>query len=185
MIPASAVQAGKYGNDPVFIGRAPHKGSMQVGMVTMSKEGLVITYDGKPLLFREYEVLCGPSGKYRWMPVHGRFDPKDIKGSYPRPQSPPYAKACGCSHDQHPRALYSQNASSQASAPSMYPRNIPSRQGSVSSRHSAHSQLSAVSSTMVNGHTYPKHSQMRQQPYVQPKQPAGPLYSWENVRYGH
>ncbi|KAJ1869933.1 hypothetical protein LPJ55_005028 [Coemansia sp. RSA 990] len=105
--------------------------------------------------------------------------------SYPRPQSPPYAKVCGCSHDQHPRALYSQNASSQASAPSMYPRNIPSRQGSVSSRHSAHSQLSAVSSTMVNGHTYPKHSQMRQQPYVQPKQPAGPLYSWENVRYGH
>ncbi|KAJ1862022.1 hypothetical protein LPJ78_004986 [Coemansia sp. RSA 989] len=83
MIPASAVQAGKYGNDPVFIGRAPHKGSMQVGMVTMSKEGLVITYDGKPLLFREYEVLCGPSGKYKWMPVHGRFDPKDIKGCRP------------------------------------------------------------------------------------------------------
>ncbi|KAJ2844498.1 hypothetical protein IWW36_005164 [Coemansia brasiliensis] len=115
--------------------------------------------------------------------------------SYPRPQSPPYAsQACGCNHDQYPRASqpYSQNAhataaSSQASAPSLYPRNVPSRQGSVSSRHSAHSHLSGASSTMVNGYTYPKHSQMRQQPYVQqPKQQpqSGPLYTWENVRYG-
>ncbi|KAJ2847051.1 hypothetical protein IWW36_004049 [Coemansia brasiliensis] len=96
MIPASAVKAGKYGNDPVFIGRAPHKGSMQVGMVTMSKEGLVVTYDGKPLLFREYEVLCGPSSKYKWAPVHGRFDPKDIKGCRP----------FICGHEKSGESLY-------------------------------------------------------------------------------
>ncbi|KAJ1859054.1 hypothetical protein IW147_002758 [Coemansia sp. RSA 720] len=83
-IPSDVVRAGTYGDDPVFVGRSSHKDIVHVGMVTMSKEGLVVC-DGKPVLFREYEVLCGPPSKIRWMAAKGRFDPKDIKDARPVP----------------------------------------------------------------------------------------------------
>ncbi|PIA15209.1 hypothetical protein COEREDRAFT_88063 [Coemansia reversa NRRL 1564] len=62
----------------------------------MAKEGLVIVYDGKPILFREYEVLCGPVGKYKWITTHGRLDPKDIKDGRP----------LSCGHEKSGEALY-------------------------------------------------------------------------------
>ncbi|KAJ2326919.1 hypothetical protein IWW51_002029 [Coemansia sp. RSA 2702] len=89
-IPGDAVLAGKYGDQPVFIGRTSHKGNVEVGMVTMEKGGLVVVYDGKPALFREYEVLCGPQDKYRWIDASGRLDFKDIRGGRP----------LACGHDQ-------------------------------------------------------------------------------------
>ncbi|KAJ2345592.1 hypothetical protein IWW50_005653 [Coemansia erecta] len=100
-IPGTAVRAGTYGDDPVFVGRASHKDSMQVGMITMSKEGLVVSYDGKPVLFREYEVLCGPPSKVKWIPVRGRFDPKDIKGARP----------LACGHEKSGDVLYAATTS--------------------------------------------------------------------------
>ncbi|KAJ2436557.1 hypothetical protein IWW41_000012 [Coemansia sp. RSA 2522] len=83
-IPSDVVHAGKYENDPVFVGRVSHKDIVHVGMVTMSKEGLVVC-DGKPVLYREYEVLCGPPSKIKWIQAKGRFDPKDIKDARPVP----------------------------------------------------------------------------------------------------
>ncbi|KAJ2776260.1 hypothetical protein H4R18_005761 [Coemansia javaensis] len=95
-IPGTAVRAGSYLGDPVFIGRAKHKDSLVVGMATMAKEGLAAAYDGKPLLFREYEVLCGPADAYRWVEVDGRFHIKDLKGARP----------LQCGTDKHGEPLY-------------------------------------------------------------------------------
>ncbi|KAJ2371132.1 hypothetical protein IW150_004735, partial [Coemansia sp. RSA 2607] len=79
-LPADAIRGGTYKNEPFYIGRAPYKDSVQVGMVTKSKDGLVITYDGKTLRFHKYEVLCGPPSSVEWEPMHGKFDPKLIRG---------------------------------------------------------------------------------------------------------
>ncbi|KAJ2701274.1 hypothetical protein FB645_004708 [Coemansia sp. IMI 203386] len=84
-IPADAIRAGTCKGEAFFIGRARYKDSVQVGMVTKSKGGLVVAYDGKPVLFREFEVLCGASSAVKWEPMQGRVDPKAIRGAKPLP----------------------------------------------------------------------------------------------------
>ncbi|KAJ1804086.1 hypothetical protein LPJ56_005670 [Coemansia sp. RSA 2599] len=82
-IPADAIRAGTYKGEAFFIGRAKYKDSEQVGMVTKSKGGLVVAYDGKAVLFREFEVLCGASSAVKWVPTQGRVNPKTIRGARP------------------------------------------------------------------------------------------------------
>ncbi|KAJ2759083.1 hypothetical protein IWQ56_005834 [Coemansia nantahalensis] len=83
-LPAAAIRAGTYTGDPVYVGRVVHKDRLLIGMVTACKEGLVAVHDGKPALFREYEVLCaGDGASYKWVDFSGRFKPGDIHGARP------------------------------------------------------------------------------------------------------
>ncbi|KAI8321591.1 hypothetical protein GQ54DRAFT_317550 [Martensiomyces pterosporus] len=52
-------------------------------MVVKSKGGLVVAYDGKAVLFREYEVLCGSTAMVKWVAVHGKLEAENIKGAKP------------------------------------------------------------------------------------------------------
>ncbi|KAJ2189446.1 hypothetical protein IW139_005240 [Coemansia sp. RSA 353] len=101
--------------------------------------------------------------------------PQSTMSSYQRPQSP----AMSTYSQDHTRAPY-HNAYSTMSSHTTNARNVPSRQGSVCSHYSTTSRRSGASSTMVNGHVYPKHSQ-----HSQHSRHAQPAYTWDDFRYGH
>ncbi|KAJ1952563.1 hypothetical protein EC988_003489 [Linderina pennispora] len=82
-IPHDAINAGTYYDSPFFIGRSNYKGSVQVGMVSKKQGGLVIAYDGKPVLFHDFEVLCGPVSSVKWVSVDGRLELAKMKHGKP------------------------------------------------------------------------------------------------------
>ncbi|KAJ1859055.1 hypothetical protein GGH12_000903 [Coemansia sp. RSA 1822] len=111
--------------------------------------------------------------------VPGSFVPGSfVPGSYPRPQSP----AMSSYSQDHTRAPYNDVYSTVSSHRNA--RNVPSRQGSACSHYSTVSRRSGASSTMVNGHVYPKHSQPSQHLQHSRQPHAQPAYTWDDFRYG-
>ncbi|KAJ2313446.1 hypothetical protein IWW54_001515 [Coemansia sp. RSA 2705] len=115
--------------------------------------------------------------------------------SYARPQSPSHGLQARPQSPEHKRVpqyssfdTCSSANSSQLSVPrsTNNPRNVPSRQGSVCSRYSASSShRSAASPTMVNAFAHPKHSQLRQPPYVQQQPYAQQQPPYAQPQYAH
>ncbi|KAJ2855544.1 hypothetical protein GGI22_004102, partial [Coemansia erecta] len=80
-LPPDAIRAGSYKGESFYVGRSRvSDGSMQVGMLLMSKGGLIIAYGGKASMYRHFEVLCGPARAVKWVQGKGRFDPNEFTG---------------------------------------------------------------------------------------------------------
>jgi len=56
-LPAGAVQGGNTSSQPLYIGRAHHEGSMTIGKIQPSHGVCYISYGGKEIPYRQYEVL--------------------------------------------------------------------------------------------------------------------------------
>ncbi|KAJ1899370.1 hypothetical protein LPJ66_002153 [Kickxella alabastrina] len=82
-IPTDAIRSGTYKDGNIYIGRATYKDSVQVGMAIASKGGLVAPCNGRAVLFREYEILCGSVTAFKWIPIQGKFSFKAVVGGKP------------------------------------------------------------------------------------------------------
>lgn len=52
-----AVSVGEYGNEQLFIGRAPYQSSLTIGKIHPSHRMLYIAFCGYEISFQHYEVL--------------------------------------------------------------------------------------------------------------------------------
>ncbi|CAL1707879.1 unnamed protein product [Somion occarium] len=74
-IPQGALPGGEENGQPLYICRAFHEGSLQIGKASpVFKEGAVIGYAHKEIHLPTYEVLLGDPRAVRWVDFHGRLD---------------------------------------------------------------------------------------------------------------
>jgi len=78
-IPEGAIVGGEEHGRPVFIARAFHEGSLQIGKAGPQYEkGASIGYGHKEILLDTYEILIGDSRAIRWIDYKGKLKPYEL-----------------------------------------------------------------------------------------------------------
>ncbi|KAI9297602.1 hypothetical protein K502DRAFT_323200 [Neoconidiobolus thromboides FSU 785] len=74
IVPPNAVQGGSENDGrPLFIARTMYKGSLIPGKTAPHLEGCLISFGGKEVLEKEYEVLVGDARTLQWKECYGRL----------------------------------------------------------------------------------------------------------------
>ncbi|KAJ3483283.1 hypothetical protein NLI96_g6428 [Meripilus lineatus] len=87
-IPQGALVGGEEDGRPIYIARAFHKGSMQVGKAAPHfKKGATVGYAHNEIDFGTYEILLGNPNSVRWVDGHGRLNlqslgARPVEGGY-------------------------------------------------------------------------------------------------------
>lgn len=78
-IPQGAIPGGEENGQPIYICRAFHEGSLQVGKASPNlKEGAAIGYGHKEINLPTYEILLGDPRAVRWVNFRGRLDLQEL-----------------------------------------------------------------------------------------------------------
>ncbi|KAJ9063105.1 hypothetical protein DSO57_1003634 [Entomophthora muscae] len=73
-IPPNAVQGGMEDDGrPLFIARQSHEGSVIPGKAASHIGGIMVSYGGQEVHYKDYEVLVGDARLLQWKEVYGRL----------------------------------------------------------------------------------------------------------------
>ncbi|KAF9005097.1 carbohydrate-binding module family 12 protein [Cyathus striatus] len=107
-IPEGAIVAGKENTWTLYIARACHKGSIQVGKASdVFQKGAVIGYGHDEIHLDTYEILLGDMHALRWVPARGKLDIsalgyKPVEGGRDRDGTPLYIALAHHKGADHP-----------------------------------------------------------------------------------
>jgi len=80
-IPKGAIIGGEEDGQPIYVARAFHEGSVQVGKAgPQFEKGAVIGYGHHEIHLDTYEILLGDSQAIRWISWEGKLKPYELNG---------------------------------------------------------------------------------------------------------